>query len=203
MNGQIKSIPLDQIVKLIPGAPKAAYLADQSEGFTSMHLLKGSNIDHQGGIITSDMDQVSLCSGKNVERYILQTDDVVLLARGSAIRAALVKPEDHVHGIIASANFIIIRPEPNTLQSEALVAYLNSTIGQKKLANMCVGAAINHIPTTSLRAMQVTVPSVEDQHQIRELFHAGRDAYKSTVNLAEQYKRTTTAAILDLMAEGA
>jgi len=190
---------ISQIAQIIPGAAKGVYSVDIDASKDLIHLLKGSHLDSEGGISTDDMDQVAFSATRNIDRYILQKGDVVLMARGSAIRAGFVSTEIAQKRVIASANFIIIRPNTEDVQGEVIVAYLNSIVGQQRLQSLSTGSAMQHIPTSSLRELEIPVPSKQVQQKISDIFYANREAYQATLALAEQQKRTANASMLNMM----
>jgi len=194
---------LGQISQVIPGAAKGVYIADVAKNPNTIHLLKGSNVNSEGSISTEGMERAVLSSSKNTDRYILQEGDVVVMARGSAIRAGFITREVAEKGIIASASFIIIRPNKDEIQGEVIVAYLNSSLGQHRLLALSIGAAIQHIPTSSLKEMEIPVPALVTQKIISDIFYASREAYQATLALAEQQKRTANASILNMMLDAA
>ncbi len=190
---------LGLVSQLIPGAAKSAFTVDTATGLVPVYLLMGKNLDFEGGLTTEDMKQEVLASAKNPERYILQEGDVLLMVRGSAMRAGFVSREVAEKRVVASANFIVIRPDKNEIQGEVIVAYLNSVIGQKKLLSLSMGAVIQHIPASSLREMEIPVPALTVQKKISDIFYASQEAYKATLGLAEQQKKTANAAVLNMM----
>lgn len=194
---------LGQVTQLIPGAARGAYSDNISNDSDLGYVLKGNSLDTDGGIYTEAMNQVSIVAARNTDRYILQEGDVVVLARGSAIRAGFVTKEVAARKVIASANFIIIRPNKEIIQGEVIAAYLNSTLGRQQLQGLSKGAAIQHIPMSSLRELQIPVPTIEIQKTIADIFYANREAYQATLALAEQQKRTANASILNLMLKAA
>ena len=189
---------LGQISQVIPGAANGAYTADVAASTNPVYLLKGNNVDSEGNISTEGMEQAVL-SSKNADRYILQEGDVVVMARGSAIRAGIVTKEVADKGVIASANFIIIRPNKDEIQGEVIVAYLNSVLGQQGLLGLSMGAVIQYIPTSNLKEMDIPVLVKAAQKRISDIFYASHEAYQATLALAEQQKRTANASILNMM----
>ncbi len=192
-------VKINQISQVIPGAAKGAYSLDTDANKDLIHLLKGNNLDSEGGISTDGMDQIAFSTTRNIDRYILQEGDVVVMARGSAIRAGFVTKQVAQKKVIASANFIIIRPNTGEVMGEVIVAYLNSIIGQQRLQGLSKGSAIQHIPMSSIRELEIPVPSMQVQQKISDIFYANREAYKATLALAEQQKRTANASMLNMM----
>jgi len=197
MNSPVR---LAEVAQIIPGAAAGVYEhVSGRDGDTC--LLKGGNMDSEGGISTNVMDWVKLIPGRASERYLLQPGDVVIMARGSAIRAAFVTLELAHKRILASANFVIIRPNAEQVQGEVIVAYLNSVVGNQKLQGLSKGATIKLVATSDLRDFEIPVPAKSIQKKIADLFYANRESYQATLALAEQQRRTANAAILNMMLE--
>ena len=55
---------------------------------------------------------------RKVANYLLKNDDVLLPARGTAIRTAVFKEQNYP--CIASSNLIVVRPIPNKLSGTYL-----------------------------------------------------------------------------------
>ncbi|WP_112218499.1 restriction endonuclease subunit S [Legionella quinlivanii] len=194
---------LEQVTTIISGAGSNAYTNLENPDIQPFHLMRGNDLDQNGHISLHSMEQVYLSSSQKTGRYILESEDVVVLARGSAIRVGFITKEIADAGVIASANFIILRPKKAQVQGEVITAYLNSEIGREHLLKLSKGAVIQHIPTSNLKSMEIPVPNLQIQNKIREIFYATQLAYQATLDLAEQQKRTANALILDLMQEAA
>lgn len=199
MKNMNKMQVIGQVSQIIPGAAKGTYSLEADLDGDHAHLLKGNNLDSEGGISTVEMDRVVVSVTRNIERYMLQEGDVVVMARGSAIRAGFVTKEVAQQNVIASANFIIIRPNTEAVQGEVITAYLNSVVGQQRLQGLSKGSAIQHIPTSNLRDLEIPIPSMKIQQNISDIFYANKEAYQATLALAEQQKRTAYASMLNMM----
>ena len=196
-------LKVEDFSQVIPGAAKSIYGQEPSGELEKASLLRGMNLDLDGGISSEGMEEVYLSPTKNTDRYLLRAGDVVVMARGSAIRVSLVDKALEQKRVVASANFLIIRIDVGKVQPEVLVAYLNSVVGQAAMLSLSTGAAIQHIPTSKLRNLQIPVPVKSLQNQITNIFHASKEAYKATLALAEQQKKTASASMLGLMMEDA
>lgn len=199
MNGSVRNLRIEDVAKVIPGAAKGLYNQEPVEALNKAFLLKGVNLDQDGGVQPEGMEEVYLSPGKNTDRYLLKANDIVVMARGSAMRVSLVDEAVEQKNVIASANFLIIRPRSELVKSEVIVAYLNSEVGRSRLLAQSTGAGIQHIPTASLRDLKIPVPSCKEQERIALIFHASIDAYRTTLELADQQKATASAAMLTLM----
>ncbi|MEL0603819.1 restriction endonuclease subunit S [Pseudoalteromonas undina] len=181
------------------GATNALFEKSEHQSREKSFLLTGSSVDLNGEILVKELNKVVIKEGKDASRFLLKEGDIVLLAKGNSIRAAYVNSYIADLKVIASANFIILRPNPKILIGEVLVAYFNSLEGQSCLASISTGATIKNISLTSLKKLEIELPLTEKQQQIAALFHARNDAYHAAIEFAEQQKEVATACISELM----
>lgn len=184
---------------LTTGATNALFEKVEEQGSNILNLLTGSSLNLNGEILEDQLTAIKVKEGKDTERFKLQAGDVVLLAKGNSIRAAYVTAQIAALNVIASANFILLRPNQELLKGEVLVAYLNSKAGQSKLSSISTGAAIQNVSLSNLKGVEMDLVEMDKQREIADLFHASNQAYKSTIELAEQQKKVATACINQLM----
>ncbi|GAD78622.1 restriction endonuclease subunit S [Vibrio ezurae] len=185
--------------ELTTGATNALFEKTNQRDEKSLYLLTGNSLNSNGEIIEEQLGSVTLKEGKEIQRFLLQQGDVVLLAKGNSIRAGYVTERIAKLNVIASANFILIRPNNNELLGEVLVAYFNSPAGQSLLDATSTGATIKNISLSNIKKVGVEFPALCKQREIAELFHASNHAYQATINLAEQQKKAALACISQLI----
>jgi restriction endonuclease S subunit len=181
--------------ELATGATNALFEKNESNAEKALNLLTGSSVNLNGEIIEQHLSQVTIKDGKDIQRFLLQKGDVVLLAKGNSIRAGYVTTNIAKLNVIASANFILLRPNNNQLLGEVLVAYFNSPAGQSMLDDTSTGATIKNINLSNIKKMKIELPELSKQHEIAELFNASNQAYQATIKLAEQQKKVVTACM--------
>lgn len=199
MNNADTLVKLGDMAKLIPGATNTTYVREASGTTTKFSLLIGAAVTAEGTVNLAALESVWVEQGKDVLRYLLQAGDVVLLARGSAIRAAIVSPEVAAAKVIASANFLIIRTDTSLIKPTVLLAYLNSPQGSAALMAQGSGAVIQSVSASSLAGLNIPLPNMLVQNEIDELYQASTGAYRATLALAEQQKVVANARIVNLM----
>lgn len=183
---------------IVTGATNSVY--EKADAADAQHfLLTGSCLNQQGQIEADQLTPICVKDEKSIARFSLQTGDVVLLARGSTIRAAYVDETTAQLGVLASANFLLLRPKKEQLLGETLVAFLNSQLGIAMLEQMSTGAVIQNISASSLKKTEIPLPTLHDQQRLAELFHARNQAYMDTLALAEQQKKAADACIEQLL----
>lgn len=185
--------------ELTTGATNALFEKNESNSEGAMRLLTGSSVNLNGEIIDQQLSEIIIKEGKDIQRFLLKEGDVVLLAKGNSIKAGYVTKAIADLNVIASANFILLRPNNNELLGEVLVAYFNSSVGQSQLDTISTGAIITNISLSSIKKLVIELPGLNKQNEIAELFHASNQAYQSTLNLAEQQKKVSTAYITQLI----
>ena len=190
--------PIKELCSLITtGATLSSY--NEAEESTATHkVLTGSALGMQGEIDDSLLKLAVVNPEKKanaIERFIVQAGDVVLMARGNAVRVALVTEKIAKQQVIASANFLIIRPNTEIMLGETIVNYFSTPQGQSELDGLSRGSVIKHISASSLRDYVLPVPSMEAQRDMAELFHLSAESYQSTLAIAEQERKTVLACI--------
>lgn len=185
--------------ELTTGATNALFEKTDQRDENTVHLLTGSSLNLNGEIVEQQLSKVTIKEGKDIQRFQLKEGDVVLLSKGNSIRAGYVTAKVAHLNVIASTNFILLRPNQDKLIGEVLVAYFNAPAGQNLLDSISRGAAIKNISLSSIKNLEIELPTLEKQQEIAELFHASNQAYQSTLDLAAQQKKVATACISQLM----
>lgn len=189
-----KNQKLGDLVTVFPGAAKSALLAERGEFGVMSKLLKGQNLGQKGDIYLDDAQEVFYDPDSKAAKYVLQKGDVVIMARGSAIRCGYVNSDDQ--SIMASSNFLIVRP--HNILGGFLAATFNTKRGANQLDQLTSGGVILNITASSLRSLEISVPSIEIQTQIKGIFLASQELYRVTTSLAEQQWNTAAARIASL-----
>lgn len=192
-------VKLSDVSKVLTGATNSTYTKEASDTNKEFNLLTGTAVTSEGTINLAALETVWIEQDKDISRYLLKVGDVVLLARGSAIRAALVSQEIASTEVIASANFLIIRTDASRMKPSVLLAYLNSPQGSAAIVAQSSGAVIQSVSASNLADFRIPLPNLVTQNEIDELYQASTEAYRATLALAEQQKVVANARIANLM----
>lgn len=128
---------------------------------------------------------------RKVSTYLLQEGDVLLPARGTAIRTAVFHEQSYP--CIASSNLIVIRPDPKILDSTYLKIFLDSPIGNKIISGAQQGMTVMNISYKDLKVLEVPIPSMEKQKAVAMEYLDELTKYIETVTAANKH----WAAVLD------
>lgn len=145
-------------------------------GVINIANLKEYSIDYDS---LDHLDEME----RKVANYVLESGDVLLPARGTAIRTAVF--EEQCYPCIASSNIIVIRPNQKELSGTYLKVFLDSPLGGKLLAATQQGTSVMNISYKDLMNVEIPLPSIEDQMQIAEEYEKELRLYQETINAAE------------------
>lgn len=121
---------------------------------------------------------------RKVTNYVLKKGDVLIPARGTVIRTAIFHEQSYP--CIASSNVIVIRPEPKMLNSTYLKLFLDSPLGEKMISGLQQGITIINISYKDLKALEMPLPSIEEQQKKAVEYTKELTIYKDTIAAAEK-----------------
>ena len=122
---------------------------------------------------------------RKVFNYLLQEGDVLLPARGTAIRTAVFHEQSYP--CIASSNLIIIRPDAKILDSTYLKIFLDSPIGNKLISSAQQGTTVMNISYRDLKVLEVPIPPLDTQKAVVKEYLEELKNYRETVAAAEKH----------------
>lgn len=128
------------------------------------------------------LDHVELDERK-ATAYILQDGDVLIPARGTAIRTAVYREQKDI--CIASSNVIVIRPDASMLNSIYLKIFFDSPLGKKIIRGAQQGMTVISISYKDLAALEIPLPSLEAQNSIVAQYQEEFARYKKAISDAE------------------
>ena len=130
---------------------------------------------------------------RKVTNYLLQDGDLLIPARGTAIRVAIFKEQPYP--CIASSNVIVIRSTDESLSTTFLKLFFDSPLGRKMLVTRQQGTAVMNISYKELNHIEIPLPSIEEQKSIAEEYEKELEAYKKAIQAAENRWSSTLARL--------
>lgn len=121
---------------------------------------------------------------RKISNYALKNGDVIIPARGTAIRTAVFKAQNNI--CIASSNIIVIRPNEKMLDSTYLKLFLDSSLGKKLVSGTQQGLAIISISYKDLSGVEIPVPPLEEQKKKSVEYIEELKEYRDAISVAEQ-----------------
>jgi restriction endonuclease S subunit len=129
---------------------------------------------------------------RDFDRYRVQERDIILTARGTVVRAAVVEPAQS--GAVAGPNLIVIRPQPD-LEPDLLAAYLRHPSMQTRLLAQRVGSVTLGFTTSQVAALKIAVPVLAHQQHLAQLVRLA-DAYYEKASQAAMARRDLVADLV-------
>lgn len=120
---------------------------------------------------------------RNIAKYALMNDDVLVTARGTTIKIAVFKEQDYI--CIPSANINVIRPK-NSLNGTYLKLFLESPVGMKLLKSLQRGETVTNINFKDMCELEVPLLPMEEQEKIVKEYSEGFNFYRQTIAAAEE-----------------
>lgn len=121
---------------------------------------------------------------RKVTNYLLVEGDVLIPARGTAIRTAIFHEQSYP--CIASSNVIVIRPKPKVLSSIYLKLFLDSPLGEKMISGMQQGITIINISYKDLKSLEIPFPPIEEQQKKSDEYIKELALYTDVISAAEK-----------------
>jgi hypothetical protein len=142
-----------------------------------------------GGCIQDDTldllaaEEIEVPQNVSTEKHLLKPHDVLVTARSTVVKAALVPPS--VSRTVANANLLVVRP--NVPEAGLYLWYFfTSTHGRQLLeSNMVAGASLSSLPASALTAMEVPWPSEAELLRLADMIEVSEHAYTTAKEAIE------------------
>lgn len=127
--------------------------------------VRGELLCDDGSISTdpASLRYISPETSSRFPRTQLSEGDLVMSVRGTIGKLGRVTHQ--ISGANITANLIRISPEPETMDSLFLMAFLKSPVGLARLDGMSSSTTIHTIRASELKAMRVPVPPISLQRE--------------------------------------
>lgn len=176
-NSCVRKIPLKEVAEIFRGKAITEKNPTGPIGIINISNILEYDVDYNN---LEHLDEPE----RRVANYILKTNDLLLPARGTAIRTAVFK--EQTYPCIASSNLIVIRPKPNALSGTYLKLFLDSAIGKKLIKSTQQGTAVMNISYRDLENIEIPYLSFEKQTEIAKKYQEGLAKYQETISSAEE-----------------
>ena len=165
-------------------------------GDWSLLQVEGSDIGDGGWLNMNGLRGIEVGQSVRTERHLLRPYDVLVTARNSKVRAAIVPPG--VSRTVASITVLVVRPhEPESGMGHFLWYYLSSTFGQAQLnRRLTVSPTVTSLSATNLREVALTVPSPQTLDRIARLVEVSEEVYAKTLEAAHLRRDVVRNAII-------
>lgn len=118
---------------------------------------------------------------EKTERQLLQPYDVLVSARSTLVKAALVPVS--FHGLVADSTLLVVRGREPAF-GPFLWWYFTSEYGRQQLRARATGSVLLSLSPPALKDLQVPVPPLEQLYRIFDLVRDSERAYEKAVEAA-------------------
>ena len=175
-NSGIKKDVLENVSQVFRGKSILEKSETGSIGVVNISCIGEYEIDFSG-IDYIDEEE------RKITSYLLREGDVLIPARGTAIRSAVFHAQSFP--CIANSNVIVIRPDGKNLNSTFLKIFLDSPLGKKLISGVQQGVTVMNISYKDLMSIEVPTPSIDIQEAASGVYLREYRQYKETVAVAE------------------
>lgn len=156
------------------------------EGKDSITFVQVKHVTDGGVVPIKDIDDVRDTTWTEAwEKYRIRPGDVLLTAKGSAIRVAVV--EDQSAGAIATSNLLLLRPDPQRLLPEVLAAILRSPAIQKQLLDRSRSSVMAvAVSMKDVAGLTIPIPSMDTQQALQGMIAESANLRMLTQQANEQ-----------------
>lgn len=156
---------LESLGQLFQGLTVSRYANNSGE---TERVVQIRHLDHY--YVDSDLDFLKL-NAPNLERYCLQSNDVVLTIRGTVKKASVVNAE--TENAIVGQNLAVFRPISEKINPLYLVVILRSQWIDNSLSKLYgQSTGTRSVSLKQLKQLEIPVLERERQIKIAELFYA-------------------------------
>lgn len=173
----VRRMPMGDIAEIFRGKSTTKKDPTGNIGVINISNIGEYDIDYDG---LDHLDEEE----RKLTNYLLKEGDVLIPARGTAIRTAIFQEQSYP--CIASSNVIVIRPEPKMLKNTYLKMFLDSPLGEKMISGVQQGITVINISYKDLKALEIPLPPIEEQQQKAAEYTNELTIYKETIEAAEK-----------------
>ncbi|ULG71381.1 N-6 DNA methylase [Macrococcus brunensis] len=139
-------------------------LATDAEKEQKGYLLNLSEL--QDAYIAQPKQPLSQDMIDNRHQLLLQTDDILLTARGSSLKVAMVDERISHQQVIPSSNIMVIRC--HSVNPYYVFAYLNSTAGRSRLNQLQTGSSLLVLSLKNMQAFTLPPEDIDVAEEMEE-----------------------------------
>jgi len=190
------TIPLDEIAEITRGIDLSRKDLEELETEDGYYYISIRNID-ESGINYEDAEKIRPKNKEWLEKYIIETDDILITTKGWETKVALVASD--FRDSFFSGNLTRIRVDRRKYNPYVLLEFLQSETGKRMLQSIQTGTTITLINNKQLSRMEVPIYPKEIMDDIGQAIEENQKLYEKRVREAEEeYKEKRAELIMKL-----
>ncbi|MCE7927191.1 MAG: restriction endonuclease subunit S [Chloroflexi bacterium CFX7] len=192
-------VPLSEVATVSQGLVMSGHGAGARPGDWVVQEVSLGNIESDR-IDVDSLNTIMLEFNPRTERHLLGPYDVLVTARSTKVKSALVPAA--LSRAVANSTLAVVRPRAPEL-GVFLWWFFTSRYGRAQLQARMVGSTVMLLRARSLLDVEVPVPPTRDLHRIAELIETSERAYEAAIRVAEiRHETLRDYFIEDLLRHG-
>lgn len=160
----------------------------------SLRNIESDRID------VSSLSSIEIEHNARTEKHLLRPYDVLVTARSTVVKAALVPPS--LTRAVANSTLSVVRPRDPEMGA-FLWWFFTSRYGRAQLQGRMVGSTVMLLRAGALLDIEVPVPGLRQLRRIADLVETSEEAYEAAVRAAAiRYGTVRDYVIEDLLRNG-
>lgn len=148
---------------------------------TGYKLLNLGDIDTHGDIDYLSLKNIDVKDKlKTFEKFILKDGDIVMSAKSTTLKTALIDLKSLKEQIIATGNLLIIRPNKEKINPVCLKVFFDSSIAKKQIELIETGSVMISINLNELGKIRIEIPTKKDQENIAKEYVIKKNIINTT-----------------------
>ncbi|HVC32261.1 MAG TPA: hypothetical protein VNL16_02000 [Chloroflexota bacterium] len=138
---------------------------------------------------------VDLARNVKTEKHVLRPEDVLVSARSTVVKAALVPSS--IARAIADATLLVVRAEEPDL-GNYLWWFLTSTFGRRRVLGQMKGSTtLLFLSAASLAEIELPLPEAAELYRIADLVEVSERAYATATEAAQRRRAVFREVVID------
>ena len=173
----------------------------EADNLVKVSLLIGQSLNDNGFLnVDAQKTKTVFVDQDLIEKKRLKAGDIIFLAKGTNLRAAIVTAEQEKLNLLAPATCLVIKVDSTIVLPEFLTVFLNSEYGQAVLTSLNKGTTIMSIPVSSLKEIEINLPDLSKQEIIAQAFYQHHQALMLLEKMKKAHLNVMEATIQKLIA---
>jgi len=155
---------------------------------------------HNGCIDTSSLQYVPEEVFPEIQRYTVDSDDIIITIVGTIGLVANIPPSLHKASLTENAAKLLT--ERKEINNNYLLYFLSSRLGQSEIFNNTIGTSQMKLPLYGIEKIRVILPPLPEQKKIAEVLSSVDESIRATQAVIEQAKVLKQGMLNQLLTKG-
>ena len=155
-------------------------------GENTLSYLRSKNVQW-GRIDLSDLNQMDILPNE-LEKFTIKKGDLLICEGGESGRVAIWDKEEP----IGFQNALHRVRSKNEVTNKFLYYYFEWLVKNQLIEHLFNGVTIKHFPQENLRSVEITYPTIDQQHKIVEILEDHLSRLEAAVSLTDTIEKQST-----------